>query len=191
MNQHALADIASQKQKNTAQAIAIQIPSHQLWRERDFAVFDEPSTIRHMLGIRRMPVWIVLAIIIGIITGTRIAAMQQQTSYTHLLRENQTWITTQGQAQRRCIVQAATPEALAACRMAATDAIAVREQAFSRISVPDGYVARADQMLSAFDALSSAMCPAVIDPRQIGQCLPALDVRLELSQLNAQDALGQ
>ena len=137
----------------------------------------------HMRG------WLLLTVTLGILAGCITQSQMNRATYTQILRQNASWVTSQSAQEAACF-KAATSEAQQdACAKAALRAINVQTGRFEQAQVPDSLANAATQMQHAFQALRDATCYDELTHRTDSDCLGRLAPSLRnFAVLNAREA---
>jgi hypothetical protein len=128
------------------------------WLPMDVATFgDEERAHRTPLWLR-VPLWIVLVWLVGVVAfiGLGIAADGQL--YRHQLSTQASWIAQASQREATCLRKAQTDDARTVCATTLAHAVAAQQAQFDHTRVSMGARNAALQMHSAFDALYAAAC---------------------------------
>ncbi len=148
------------------------------WLPIDVATFGDEERARPTPLWLRVPLWIVLVWLVGVIVfiGVGIAADGQL--YRHQLSNQASWISQASQQETACLQKAATDDARTACATTLANAVTAQQTQFDRTRIGVGGRAAATQMHSAFDALYGAACydpdTATVDAQCLATTAPTL-----------------
>jgi len=160
-----------------------------VWQAKDFAIDEELFASSHLFSWRKVPLWLTMAVFIGIFLGLAFWNQLQEHTYRSELSSTSQWITQEIQLQSNCFQQATDTTMITACSQATARAIQQQQQIFQAVTAPNSLKNSAATMNNAFSALEAASCYDPTTNSSDSACLVSRDIRLHLVSLNIQDAM--
>ncbi len=148
-------------------------PLHWPWLPSDIAPAGEETRAHKKPFWGRVPLWIALLWLVGVITFISLGVAANAQLYRHQLGTQASWIAQASQQEARCLQAATTDAARTACATTLANAVTAQQARFDHNGVGFGGRNAATQMHSAFDALYAAACVDPATSSADSQCLSA------------------
>lgn len=159
-----------------------------VWNPEDLEIPEE-APIDALVNLRRRFVLVAsLVIILGLCIGLLGWHTLQANRYQRIVHQNATFITQQSARETTCFQHAQTAPQRDACAQAANATTANLQRQFSNVAIPSSQQAAANEMQTAYAALTAASCYDVVSHSVDDTCLGGMTSRLRVAILDANDA---